>query len=258
VAPDVNRILDTALPASKDLYTAVIAELTADQQLDPALVVWSRLVALHPRMSPVEIYPFTGALLASGRLSELQQVWRQVTSMTAHPPSDPPGSIIWDGSFESGITGNGLAWQIPAAQNGVVAALDSNQAHSGRQSLELLFDGEHNVDYTGPCHWAIANPGGTYLFSAWVRTNALTSDEGIRFALRSFSSSGTQVAETRDVHGTEPWTNVALTWTAPRNNPVVQVCVTRNASGGPDADIEGTAWIDDVTLTPQVPENAKR
>jgi tetratricopeptide (TPR) repeat protein len=257
VDPDVNKILYTVLPASKNIYVGVILELVAEKQLDPALTVWSRLVALHPRMSPKDVAQFTDALLQYGRIPELRQVWQQAVSMMDNPPSDPPGSLIWDGSFESGMIGDGLAWQFPASQDGVQVALDSDQSHTGRQSLQLLFTGKSNMNYNGPCHWAITNPGSTYRFSAWVRTRALTTDEGIRFTLRTVSPSGIQLAETPDVRGTEPWTSVTVTWKAPRDTPVVQVCIVRKASSEPDADIEGAAWIDDVSLIPQSPESSK-
>jgi tetratricopeptide (TPR) repeat protein len=249
-APDLNAILDKALPASKDIYVGAIRELVAEAQLDPALAVWSRLVTLHPKMSPKEIYFLTNALLQSGRAKDLERVWQQAVSFMNNPPSDPAGSILWDGGFESGMIGDGLAWQFPPPQSGLQVALDTEQAHSGKQSLRLMFTGDENIQYNGPCHFAIAKPGAAYLFSAWVRTEALTTDEGIRFQLRTVSPTGSHVAATPDLHGSEPWTDITLPWTAPPDTSIVQVCVIRNISGDPDGDIQGTAWVDDVSLVP--------
>ncbi|HUL16672.1 MAG TPA: tetratricopeptide repeat protein [Terriglobales bacterium] len=256
-SPDLNAILDKVLPPSKDVYLGAIRELVVEGQLDPALQIWSRLVALHPRMSPKEIAPLSNALLQRGRAHDLDLLWQQATSLMHNPPSDPAGSIIWDGSFESGIIGDGLAWQFPPVENGVKATLDTAQAHSGKQSLRMMFTGDDNIAYTGPCHFAVANPGSTYLFSAWIHTEALTTDEGIRFRIMSFTPSGNQFVETADVHGSEPWTNITLLWKAPRGTPIVQVCIARKISGSPDGDIQGTAWVDDVSLVPSSSQGAK-
>ncbi|HUI74381.1 MAG TPA: tetratricopeptide repeat protein [Candidatus Acidoferrum sp.] len=256
-SPDLNAILDKVLPPSKDIYLGAIRELVVEGQLDPALQVWSRLVALHPAMSPKEIAPLANALLQRGRAEDVELLWQQAVSLMDNPPSDPSGSVIWDGSFESGITGDGLAWQISPARNGVLATLDTAQAHSGKQSLRLMFTGDDNIEYTGPCHFAVVTPGSAYLFSAWIRTEALTTNEGVRFRILSFTPSGNQTAETPDVHGSEPWTDITLPWAAPQGASIVQVCIVRKISGSPDGDIQGTAWVDDVSLVPLSSQGGK-
>jgi tetratricopeptide (TPR) repeat protein len=251
-APDLDAILDNALPQSKDIYLEVIRELVANHQLDPALKAWSRLFALRPRMSPEKIASFTDALLQYGRFADLEQVWGQAVTLMDNPPQDPPGSIIWDGSFESGVIGYGLAWQFPAIQNGVQASVDDTQVHSGNQSLRLAFTGDDDIAYSSACHFAVAKPGATYHFSAWVRTEALTSDEGIRFQLDAMGAKGSTSVQTSDVHGSELWTNVSLSWTVPQESALVRVCVVRNISGSFQGEVHGTAWIDDVSLTPSL------
>jgi tetratricopeptide (TPR) repeat protein len=255
-SPDLDAILDKALPPSKDTYLEAIRELINDQQLDPALKVWSHLFALRPRMSPKEIAWLTNALLQYRRLADLAHVWQQVVTLMDNPPQDPPGSIIWDGGFESGIIGGALTWQIPPLQKGVQASIDSTQAHSGNQSLRLTFTADDDIEYSSACHFAIAKPGMSYHFSAWVRTEALTSNEGIRFRLSAINAKGFRTAQTSDIHGTEPWTNISFSWTIPQDSSLVQVCVVRNISGSLEGEIQGTAWIDDVSLTPSLAQGS--
>jgi tetratricopeptide (TPR) repeat protein len=249
--PDAEAILDRVIPPNRDIYLAIIQDQASSRQLDPALAVWRRLVALHPSISPQEIAFLANALLQTGRTSELVSVWHQATSfMPIPPPPDPPGSLIWDGGFESGVNGFGLAWQIPKDRSGVRTDLDGSEKHGGSQSLRLSFSGNSNSSYADACHFVIPQPGVTYRLSGWVRTRAFTSNEGIRLRLLSFEKAGTKFVETSEVHGTEPWTNLSLLWTAPLDLKSAEACIARRASDDPDGEIQGTAWVDDVSLIP--------
>jgi hypothetical protein len=97
----------------------------------------------------------------------------------------------------------------------------------------------------------------TYRFSAWVRTKALTSDQGVRFSLRSGEFPGRRPLLTRDVRGSEPWTQIEVLWTAEKDEHAARICVSRSASGKFDNEIQGTAWVDDVALIPATAGTAK-
>lgn len=258
VKPDAEAILDQVIPPSKDVYVAILHDLGNARSLDPALSVWKRLVDLHPKMSPQEVGTFTNALLQSGRIPEVLSVWQQAVSMMENPPPpDPPGSVIWDGGFESGVVGDGLAWQFPRERFGVRADLDRSQKHSGDQSLRLVFSGKENVNYAEACHYAVVQPRIIYHLSAWVQTKALTTSEGVRLRLMSFEKSGPKSVETPGVHGTEPWTKLSLFWTSAPDSKLVQVCISRHASEEFEGNIQGTAWIDDFSLAPVSSETVK-
>jgi hypothetical protein len=65
------------------------------------------------------------------------------------------------------------------------------------------------------------------------------------------------VVNTREFHGTNPWTPVDQTWTASPVTHRVQVCVIRDPSDNPEVRISGTTWVDDVTLVPLPAEHHK-
>lgn len=251
VVPDVNEILDKVIPQNLQTYVDILSDTANSGQFDTALQVWRRAKTLPGNLKWMEVTPLANALIQSNRMAEAVQFWQEAAAkLPVSIPPDPSGSILWDGSFESGFFGGGLSWHFPENTKGVQIKPDPREKHSGSQSLQLMFTGRSNIYFSDICHWAPIEAGKTYRFSAWVQTKALTTDQGIRLAI--FSSVGGKSATvfTGDVHGDQPWTNLTLTWTAPAEAPLTQVCIVRSPSELPDGEIAGIAWVDDVTLTP--------
>jgi len=251
VDPDIESILNNVIPPDRAAYLDIIRELAAADQLPATLTVWQRLVSLHPRMSPADAISFADFLIQKGHFDDAHRVWQDAFQLSDVATGDPPGSVLWDGGFESNVRGGGFAWAFPASTPGVQVTLDRRQRHTGKQSLRLFFDGKRNVNYDGVCTNAEVRPDTTYRFIAWVRTQTLTSDEGIRFRLFSFSdSSASASTDSQDSRGTQPWTRVEMPWSSGKNVHRARVCILRNSSRSLDARIQGTAWIDDISLVP--------
>jgi hypothetical protein len=251
VAPDIQAILDQVLPPSAAVYLATIRELDADAAIDPALAVWDRLVAIRPHLPLAPAIPFTDSLIQAHRIDDAHRVWDQAVALSGSPPPvDPPGSVLWDGGFEAGVAGGGFAWNFAPPARGVQATYDANEKHSGQRSLRLVFDGSRNVDFSDVCHVVQVRPGTSYRFSSWVRAQNLTTDQGIRFRLEWVENAHSASTETTEVHGTQPWTELSLPWTAVAGVRQLRACVTRHPSDDFGSRIHGTAWVDDVALLP--------
>lgn len=253
VDPNIESLLDTVIPPDRNAYLSVIRELTAADQLSATLVVWQHLLAIHPRMSPADVIPFTDFLIEKRKFEDAHRVWQDALALSDVITADPAGSVIWDGGFESNVRGGGFAWAYANPPPGVQAGLDLNEKHSGKQSLRIFFAGKHNTGYDGICQNAVVHPDTTYRFTAWVRTQALTSDEGIRFRLYGYSRSQPAIysfTESPDSRGTQPWTRIETPWTSGPDVDHARVCIQRNPSRGFDPRIQGTVWIDDLALVP--------
>jgi len=254
--PDADFLLDHVLPATQQGYSDVIWDLTNDRQTELALAVWKRLIALHPHLAMREVYPMDN-LLMQAQYAKARRVWDEAMNFTDFVAPPPQGSVIWDGGFESGLNGNDFAWQFTPILQGVQTSFDSGEKHSGSRSLRLSFDGRHNVSFENACARAVVQPATDYVFSAWVHTKALTSDQGVRFWLRAVGVPDAPLVKSTEVHGSQPWTRIETPWKADSNTHVVQVCVTREASEQPESQIQGMAWVDDVALVPEAPGNPK-
>jgi hypothetical protein len=256
--PDVNAVLDRILPHTQEAYFSVISALSEQQQIDQVLVVWARLAALHPHIQLSDSSPLLEALIHKGQMTEAKRVWDQSLAFAdiSRPP-DPPGSLVWDGGFESNVANVGFTWHYAPFIGGVQITLDTKEKHSGNRSLRLTFNGLQNVNFNDVCQYVAVQPSTTYRFSAWVETRDLSTDQGVRFGLHSFSDSDNSIAWTEDLRGTQSWTQVELPWTSGNGVHKLLLCVSRLPSTRFDSKIRGSAWIDDVVLVPQSSENAK-
>jgi Carbohydrate binding domain/Tetratricopeptide repeat len=253
VSPDINTILDTVLPPDRDGYLDVIRELGTQAQLGAALIVWQRLVSIHPVLKLSEAILFSELLIHNHQIHDARRVWSDAIRLSNTPQNiDAPGSALWDGGFETGLRGGAFAWVFAAPSGGVQIGVDSRQKHSGNYSLRLTFDGRHNVNFQGVCNNAEVQPETNYRLSAWLRTQALTTDEGVRLLLSSYSDShAASSVVTPSVQGTQPWTSLEIPWTSPKDVHHARVCVVRYPSSKLDSQIQGSAWIDDIALVPE-------
>ena len=254
--PNIDDILTKVLPAQANVYIEVIEEARSANQLAVAQEVWARLLTLHPRLETLHFYRLVDTLLAAGEDADARRIWEQGMATQNLPALlQPQGSVLWDPSFESGISNSSFAWNFQPIVQGVRTTFDSTQKLSGRQSLRISFDGKQNPNLDIACTFGIVEPGTRYLFSGWIKTQELTTNQGLSFRLRGLGSDAAPPLDSREIHGTTPWTFVDLPWMAGPKMRRVQVCVHRDPSDNPDVRISGNAWIDDVTLLPQSPEH---
>lgn len=259
VEMNIDLVLDRVLPAVSEAYFSAIQDQLQDAHVSNAVKIWGRLAALHPQLPLYDSFALVGALARQKQFAEAHRIWEQAVVFAGlNSLADPPGSILWDGSFESGVTGGGVyAWTFPEGIRDVQMSLETREKHSGNRSLRLLFNGRSNLHLAGPCHDVLVEPSAAYSFSAWVRTLSISTDQGIRFQLTPVGAPDASPTMTEEVHGTQPWRRVAMSWSAGKDVREVQVCVARLSSREADDKIQGMAWVDDVALIPKSVEPSK-
>ena len=256
--PDIDQILNNLLPPIPEVYVDAIAEAVDSQQLAVAQTMWMRLMKLNPHLKLWQFEKFVGALQAHRDYAAAREVWDQGTSTMNLPPLiQPRDSVLWDPSFESGLSNIAFAWSFRSLVEGVHAEIDTNEKLSGKQSLRLTFDGKHDPGADLACASGVVTPGTKYLFSGWVKSKDLTGDQGVRFHLRSIGNNQVPLESTREIHGTTPWSSIEQDWTAGSGVHLVEVCVSREPSTNADIHISGDAWVDDVTLVPKAVERRR-
>ena len=250
--PNIDQVIDRVLPPMSDAYTGAIFDQVSDGHTANAVLIWNRLAALHAKL-PLQTYTYylVTALLREKQVAEAQRVWEQAADFAGYGNlPGPVDSLLWDGGFESGIFGSGFAWAPPGGVQGVQFSFDTREKHSGNQSLRLLFNGRYNLGLSGPCAEVAVRPSTAYDFSAWIRTQLITTEQGIRFQLRAIGTQDNATIVTNDLRGTQPWTKIEISWTSGKDIQEMQVCVARLPSHEFDDKIQGIAWVDDVAMVP--------
>jgi tetratricopeptide (TPR) repeat protein len=250
VEPDADVILDRVLPANSYVYLMVMRDLTGEGEVDSALKVWNRLATMHPQFKMQDIFLLVMKLHDSGRAQEAHRVWEQAAALAGFgQPPGPNDSAVWDGGFESDITGDGYAWRFSNGANRAQISFDGHQMHSGKRSLRVSFDGSSDIDFRDVCQTVPVEARTPYTLSAWMAAKDLSTDQGVRLELRP-RAGGAAVAATEQLHGTQDWTQLTTVWGGASERQELEICLRREASDQEDNKIRGTVWLDDVALTP--------
>ena len=249
VEPDIDKVLDRVIPPSRDVYLQIVDTLAEGNQVADALRVWNRLVLLRPQLQLRSIRPLVDALRGAKDPQAASRVWSQAAALSGYANlSDLPGSVLWDGGFESGETGQTYTWNFAPNAHGVQIGVQSQEKHSGARALRVTFDGRSNPSFRDACHLGTVEPSTSYRFSAWVRARDLSTDQGVHFVIAG--PGGAAALATKDVLGTTDWQQITADWASPAGSREVTVCLARLQSDQSDNKIRGTLWLDDVALVP--------
>lgn len=251
--PDVNLILDNVLPTDERAYFAALDFFVNNHKTGVALTAWDRIVSLS-HQKPIDLretFPFLDELIAQGRAGDAERVWREAIQ-ASHWPDAPPvdDSIVWNGGFETPIANGGLDWRFQQTP-GAYISVDSSIRHSGLRSLRVGFTGGMNVDFQDVWQIEPARPSTTYEFEAFVRTRDITTDTGIHFEIYDPQHASQVYVLTPNLTGSMPWTAVRAEITTIPASHFLEIRMRRFPSLLFDNKINGTIWVDDVTMTPK-------
>jgi tetratricopeptide (TPR) repeat protein len=148
-------------------------------------------------------------------------------------------NLLLNSGFESEFRPSIFDWQLSTIP-GVSAARDNSISHSGRWALHLIFDGTENPEYRHAAQ-SVFLEAGQYRLSGFIRTLAITSDQGIGIRLGPF--------RTDTVLGSSDWIELSQIIEV-KEASLMRLEIFRTASWKFANKISGSAWIDDLTLKP--------
>ena len=157
-------------------------------------------------------------------------------------------TYLFNGDFGSEPNPSPFDWNLAPTQ-GVEVARDCTTSRSGKCSLRIEFAGTQNLDLVAASQVAFVTPG-VYRFRAWIRTEGLTTDQGIRFRIFDADSTARLDATFENFTGSNAWSSVGHDLVVPSATRLLQVQVIRQRSMRFDNKIGGTAWIGELRLEP--------
>ena len=156
------------------------------------------------------------------------------------------GEHVFNPGFEFEPLGAALDWRVRPSRH-VEVERDSIVFRSGSRSLRLRFNGTENLAYRHLSQKVIVQPD-RYRFRAQVRTEGITTDQGVAFRVFDAENPSTFDIRTERLLGTSDWKKVEKTFSIPRGTRLVEIQLVRQASWKFDSKIAGTVWIDDISL----------
>lgn len=247
---DIDQILKQVLPDGPDENWGAIRFFVQAREPLAAMAVWKRIGARHDSFPASDAFPLLDMLVATGHVDDARIVWNQALQAAALPrESDAAGSLVWNGGFENEPLDGGFDWRFQPIE-GAEISWDEENLHSGGRSLRVDFDGKSNVDFANVWQYVPVSPSTTYRFSAFLRTEDLTTESGIHFEIRDASRPGTPVHSTPDLAGSQNWAEQNLEIVTGPDTRLLQIVFRRTRSDKLGNKIRGTAWIDDVKLVP--------
>jgi tetratricopeptide (TPR) repeat protein len=235
------------LPSEPEPLLAIIQLAMRDSDLALARATWQRLTELAAEMPPNLLRDYLEFLLQEGDAVGARQLWTQIVPASI---ADTPGNLVWNGGFErERLRGWGFDWQVRHAR-GVEVSLDRFAAASGRQSLRLSFNSFPTLDFYGVYQRVAVEPGSAYHLRTMAKALDFTTQSGLK--LQVVTHDGEQVlGETAAIAGTSAdWVILEAYVQVPPDITLVMLRVRREPAPGPEGNLGGKVWVDDITLTP--------
>jgi hypothetical protein len=158
---------------------------------------------------------------------------------------------VWDGRFARDFDDGGLGWRWQSnAHIGVAMTFDGVASSFGVRSVRLQFNGGTNLGLTQPAQYIVVEPSHPYHFHAYIRTEEITTESGIRFSISDPNHDRALELESENLTGSHPWTAVELDFVSPPGTHFLLLGLLRTPSRLFDNKLNGTAWIADIALTP--------
>lgn len=252
LVPDVPTVLAT-IGTERRACRSWLEHLETTGNVAGAALTWRRLVAEHFATDDIAAV-YVDFLLAKRLDNDARRTW--ASYLGDRSGGFPARNLVFNGSFESDPTKAALDWRITPSDQ-FETTRDRTVSKSGNWSIRIQFHGSGNVNYDN-LHQTVCLPSeGEHVLRAWMRTGNLTTNEGLRFRIVDAESPGRLHLQTEPITGTHDWMLVQQTFHVPPQTHAIVLSVVRNPSIKFDNKVDGTAWIDSVSVEP-VADGASR
>lgn len=185
-------------------------------------------------------------LIRRGHPDTASSVWMDYTGPRAGEYGK--SNYVFNGDFEEESSRSPFDWRV-ADTEGVKVSRDCTVASSGKCALRIDFAGSRNLDIVAASQLTFVRPG-SYRLRASIRTEAVSTDQGIRFRISDAESTARLDEVFGQFTGSVSWTRVAHDLLVEPETRLLRIEIIRQPSLKFDNRIGGVAFIDDVTLEP--------
>ena len=238
-------VLRYGLPEDRRAAESWLRFLIQAERLDDAQRTWEWVVG-RGYADDALAGEYVEFLIRQGRPDLAASTWARYLGTRAGDYGK--STYLFNGGFESEPAQSPFDWSVARTQ-GVEVARDCTTAWSGKCSLRVSFAGTQNLDLAAASQMTLVKPG-PYRFHAFIRSEGLTTDQGIRFRVSDAEAPARLDVTFGQFIGTRPWSGVERDFVVPPATRLLQVQVIRQPSMKFDNKVGGTAWIDELSLEP--------
>lgn len=247
---DVDELLNNVLPADRQAYLEALDFFASIHEVEPGLAVWQRLVALGKGLPMARINSFFEELIREDRADDARKVWREALAAAGLPGDESAnGNLVFNGNFQRDFLGEGLDWRWIELDDAEMA-FDPEPGPNGSRAVRVDFNGGTNLALDEPKQYVPVEPDRGYHFHAYMRTQGITTESGMRFSLADPNHAGAVNLETLDFTGSHAWTAVESDFTTGPDTHFLLVRLFRSPSRLFENKLEGTVWVADVSVVP--------
>ena len=244
-------VVDKLLPPNIPAYFAYLNFETQRGNFSAAQETWNRLLSLNSSFEPKEAFPFLDVLIRSHELDSASQVWSSLVSRFPEriPSPASANNLITNANLQADILDGAFDWRVFPVP-GVAVNQDSTGPSPDAGSLRVEFGGTQNLYYGSVLQFVPVQPRIKYTFSAFTRSQALTTDAGVGVQLSDGYDPNKILGSTEPLIGTTPWSQQSFSFETPPETRLLIVRIVRSPSQKFDNKIAGAFWLSRVSLTP--------
>jgi len=233
------------LPSEPDGLSNILVAAVSHEDLPLAEAAWTRRASLAPPLPEQIGRGYLQLLLDHGQGRVAREVWR---TLQADRTSRADANAVWNGGFEADqILGWGLDWRVQRMW-GVDVTLDRFVAARGKHSLRLTFNSFPTLDFGGVWQLVPVEPGREYRLRALAKATDFTTRSGLKLQA-VLPDSDAVIAQTNAIAGsTDDWVPLEALVRIPPEASLIRLRLRREPSPGPDGNLGGKVWVDEVRL----------
>lgn len=248
---DPNIIWRDLLGSSHDLAAKLqfLDYLADNNKFEPAGIYWSQLAADKTEIPIAITTPYIERLLVAGHYHEAAGVWAYL--LGENDPGEKPVSgernLVFNGGFERDPLNAGFDWRF-WQQPYLTTDFADHSAHSGGHAFRTDFTVPRNSEYELAYQLIPVAPGQEYELTAYVKSEAITSDTGPRLRVLDAKCAVCLDAATPGTSGTAGWHQVTTQFTTGAKTDMVRLSLWRPRGRSYPMEISGQVWFDDISL----------
>jgi tetratricopeptide (TPR) repeat protein len=250
---DPNMVWRDLLGPSADIASKIhfLDYLATNNHSESAATYWTQLTAEKAVVPLSAVGPYVDTLLISGSYREAARAWRYAVAETEPPNKKVIGerNLVFNGGFEQDPLSAGLDWRFWQQPYLTVDVADRTP-HSGARAFRADFTVPQNSEYELAYQFVPVSPGQAYELSAYVKSQAITSDSGPRLRVLDPKCNACLDIATEGTSGTTEWHQVATEFTTGPATDMIRLSIWRPRGRSYPMEIGGQVWFDDVSLRP--------